>query len=148
MKITEELVKILKELKEYCSSQEFDVNEFTLMLKEYEREYNIKSNEILELLYNKEILVRKVSCETKTIDAEIKKLKKQISVLENQKFQYGSLICELHGHNLDSLWPDEGHSWFCSNCGKKVYLKGHEANNYLRQEEQSNSKIYKYQKDN
>ena len=151
MKITEDLVKVLKDLKEYCSREDFDINEFTLMLKEYETQYNIKSTEILELLYNKDVLVTNLSGKTRTIDDEIKKLKKQISDLENQKYQYGSLICELHGHSwerTDKYDSGIGHVWFCTNCGKNKYLEGYEVNNYLRKDEQSKSKIYKYEKNN
>ena len=150
MKITEELIKTLKELKEYCNSEQFDINKLTLMLKEYERDYNMKSNELLELLYNKDILFRKVLGKTETIDKEIEKLKKQILVLENEKYQCGSLICELHSHNLEMTNEHDstGGYWFCTNCGELMRLEGYEVNDYLRVEKQSKSKIYKYEKNN
>ena len=111
------------------------------MLKDYEKQYNIKFNEILELLYNKDTLITKVSSITEDIDNEIKKLQKQISNLEYQKYKYGSLICELHGHNLERA---ENNSWFCSNCVKFKFLRGNEINEYLKKEEKEKSKIYKY----
>ena len=143
----EHLIIILKELKQYCSSEQFDINEFTLMLKEYERDYGIKSNQILELLYNKDLLLRKISMKTKEIDNTINSLKKQISNLENQKQEYGSLICELHDHNIERTEEYDsksGHGWFCTNCGKSLRLEGYEVNNYLRLQDESQSKIYKH----
>ena len=139
--MTEDLIIVLKDLKKYCSSEKFDISKFTLMIEKYEKQYNIKSNEILELLYNKDTLVTKVSLITEDIDKEIKKLEEQISNLEYQKYKYGSLICELHGHNLDRT---ENDSWFCSNCGKFEFLRGNEVNKYLRKQEKAKSKIYKY----
>lgn len=145
------LIKTLKKLKEYCSSKEFNINEFALMLKENEKEYNMNSNELLELLYNKDLLIRKISYKTKLFDDTIKDLQKQITVLEGQKYQYGSLICELHGHNwemTEEYDSKNGRVYFCTNCGKKKHLKGHEVNEYFRLEEQSKSKIYKYKENN
>ena len=145
------LIKALRELKKYCSSEKFDINEFTLMLKEHEKKFCLTSNELLELLYNKDLLTRKVAYKTQAFDDEIKELKKRIFVLEEQKYQYGSLICELHGHNFEMTedWNENtGRICFCTNCGKKIRLQGYEINKYLKEEEQSKSKIYKYIENN
>jgi len=145
------LIKTLRELKQYCSSKEFDLNEFTVMLKEYEKEYGMSSVDLLELLYNKDFLKRKVAYKTQAFDDTIKNLKKQISKIEDQKYQYGSLICDLHGHDLEMTEEYDsknGHVYFCTNCGKTMYLEEYKANAYLRLEEQSKSKIYKYKDNN
>ena len=145
MVINKELRDSLKKLKEYFTSEEFNMEKFSKMLNSYSVTLNISDHEILLLLLNKEYLFLNVTEQTKAIDNKISLLQKEIDQLKKEKANLGSLVCSLHGHILND---DPTHKpRFCINCGESLNLGGTKQIELLSREAKQKVKIYENPKD-
>lgn len=145
MVINKELRDSLKKLKEYFSSEEFNMEKFSKMLNSYSVTLNISEHEILLLLLNKEYLFLIVSEQTKAIDNKINMLQNEINQLKKEKANLGSLICSLHGHILND--DPTRKPRFCINCGESLNLGGTKQIELLNREAKQKVKIYENPKD-
>lgn len=131
MVITKEIMASVKKLNSYLKDREVDIDEFSSLLKAESEELGISYSILLQLTTNRDFLYESIEQQVSEIDKQIEHKKKEIEDLEKDKHSFGSLVCELHGHNYDDNWVPCQTAQMCSNCGEKHYLKNFSANGYL-----------------
>ena len=140
--LTNNLIENIKVLSK--ALKEKSLEEFSKMLKEKSEQLNIDYNILLELILSRDSLHDIVLNHTSKIDKEIDNLEEQLQKLKDKKYQLGSLLCELHGHEYGEREICD--STYCKNCGKKTLLRGAEGNKYYRDLNKRNTPIYQKKK--
>ena len=136
--LSKELIETIKKISIEMNNK--PIEEFSKILKEKSEKFNINYNILLELVLNKETLHNLILEHTTKFDKEISHLEQQIESLKEQKYQMGSLLCELYGHEYGER--EYCDSTYCKNCGKRTILKGPEASKYYRKINKINTPIY------
>lgn len=137
--LSKKLIDTIKILSEELNNKSLE--DYSIILKEKSEKLNIEYNILLELVLNKEKLHELILDNTTKFDKEIESLEKRITELKEQKYQMGSLLCELYGHEYSQR--ELGDATYCKNCGKRTILRGPEASKYYRKVDKRNTPIYK-----
>lgn len=137
--LSKELITNIKELS--IALTEKEVDDFSNLLKERSEKLKIEYNQLLELVISREKLHDLILEHTLKFDKEIEKLENQVNDLKAQKYQMGSLLCELFGHEYGER--EYCDATYCKNCGKRTLLRGPEATKYYRKLDRRNTPIYK-----
>jgi len=136
--LTKKLIETIKELSNDLNNKTLE--EFSNKLQEKSEKHNINYNVLLELVLNKEKLHDLILDHTLKFDKEIDQLEKRIEILKEDKYQMGSLLCELYGHDYgEGEYCD---AVYCKNCGKRTILRGPEASKYYRKLNRTTTPIY------
>lgn len=140
--LTNKLIENIKDLSK--ALKEKNIDDFSKILKEKSEQLNIEYNILLELVLSKDTLHNIVLDHTSKLDKEIETLEKKLEKLKDEKYQLGSLLCELHGHEYGER--EYSDSTYCKNCGKQTLLRGAEGNKYYRDLNKRNTPIYQKKK--